>query len=127
MISLRKGETQQFLTVTLNEFRTLESGYYLFVFTHILTYRTVALIFSFADDQSGFQDRYNRFEINTDTVFSGYPEGQYKYQVYEQQSATNVDPAGLHEVERGILILQPQTDFMPEAYHSETTFKAYNG
>lgn len=115
------------MIVTLNEKRTISSGYYLFLFTHILTKNEVTKIYAFADDDSGYQDRYNSFEINTTTVFSGQPIGQWLYNIYEQASAVNTDPSGLVEVERGILKLNPVTDFAFEKYEGSTTFKAYAG
>lgn len=126
MILLNLGQTAETITVTLNEKRTLDSGYYLFVFTNILTRQVVNKIYSFLDDTSDFQDRYNEFEINTDSVFSSYPVGQWAYNVYEQASSTNTDTTGLTNVETGIMMLKT-TAFEFESYNQSTTFKAYNG
>jgi hypothetical protein len=127
VILLNKGQTAETITVTLNEKRTLDSGYYLFVFTNILTRQIVNKIYSFIDDTSDFQDRYNEFEINTDTVFGDYPIGQWGYTIYEQASSSNTVVTGLTEVERGIMMLKPSSEFEFESYNESTTFKAYNG
>ena len=127
MILLTKGQTAETITVTLNEKRTLDSGYYLFVFTHILTKQVVNKIYSFLDDISSFQDRYNEFDIDTETVFGSYPIGQWLYNIYEQASSSNTDVTGLTEVERGIMSLRPSSEFSFESYNEATTFKSYNG
>lgn len=126
MILLTFGQADV-ITVTLNEKRTLDNGYYLFVFTHILTRNVVTKIYWFTDDTSGFQDRYNEFDITTSTTFLDQPTGQWLYKVYEQASAVNTDPTGLTEVEQGIMMLRPATDFAFQKYEEETTFKAYGG
>ncbi len=127
MILLHLNSSAENITVTLNEKRTLTTGYYLFVFTHILTKNVVNKIYSFLDDDSGYQDRYNQFEINTATVFSGQPRGMWTYSVYEQASSTNTDPTGLTEVERGVMQLIPVMEFEFEEYNESTTFKVYGG
>lgn len=127
MLELTKGHLSENMILTLNEKRTINSGYYLFVFTHILTRAVVTAIVAFIDDQSAYQDRFNKFEINSDSVFGNSPVGQYEYQVYEQASSSNTDPAGLNEVESGIMVLRPAADFEFEQYDSPTTFKSYNG
>jgi hypothetical protein len=73
MIVLTKGETAQSLYVTLNEKRTLSSGYYLFVFTHTTTRDVVNKIYSFAQDESDYPERINVFPINTQSVFGSSP------------------------------------------------------
>lgn len=127
MILLQHGQTDQEIISTLNEKRTLEAGYYLFVFTHILTRNVVTKIYSFLDDESDFQERYNQFTINTSVVFSGQPRGQWNYDVYEQAGSTNTNTAGLTQVENGIMQLKPETDFAFEEYNEATTFKTYGG
>jgi len=111
MLVLTQGQTAEYLIVTLNEKRTLDNGYYLFVFTSNPEGYTAAKIYYFAEDESSYQDRYNKFPINTSTVFLNKPTGEYLYKVYEQASSSNVDPTGLTEVERGILVLNPATEF----------------
>lgn len=127
MILLRHGQTDQEIIVTLNEKRTLDAGYYLFVFTHVLTKNVVNKIYSFLDDDSDFQDRYNQFDINTSVVFTNQPAGQWSYDIYEQASSTNTNTTGLNLVETGIMKLLPQNPFEFEEYNEPTTFKTYAG
>lgn len=127
MILLNFGQTSENITVTLNEKRTLTNPYYLFVFTHILTKNVVNKIYNYLDDDSAYQDRYNQFEINTDTVFTDQPIGQWRYDVYEQVSSTNTNPTGLTELEKGIMMLKPETAFAFTSYNESTTFKSYGG
>lgn len=127
MLKLTLGQTSEEMIVTLNEKRTLSSGYYLFYFTHVTTKQTVTKIYNFSEDESGYPERFNSFPINTNTVFSNKPVGHWTYSVYEQTSSSNVDPAGLTEVERGILQLKPSTEFEFEEYNEPTSFKQYAG
>jgi len=127
MILLTKGQTAEEIVVTLNEFRTLSEGSYLFVFTHILTRNIVTKIFTVLSDESADTDRYNQFEINTSTVFLNQPVGFWNYDIYEQESEVNEDPEGLTRLENGIMKLLPATVFAFEEYSESTTFKAYNG
>jgi hypothetical protein len=127
MIVLTKGNTSESFVVTLNEKRTLATGYYLFLFTHFTTRNIVAKIYAFAEDDSSYPDRYNSFEINTQSLFGGGPVGQWFYQVYEQESPSNTDPEGLTQVECGVMVLNPQVEFEREQYDINTTFKQYAG
>lgn len=127
MLLLTKGQTSEQIIVTLNEKRTLDTGFYLFRFVHMVTKEVVNVVYSFLDDDSDFQDRYNQFEINTDTVFDAYSPGFWKYLVYEQASAVNTDPTGLTLVERGMMKLLPETEFEFEKYEETTSYKMYNG
>jgi hypothetical protein len=127
MIVLTKGETAQSLYVTLNEKRTLSSGYYLFVFTHTTTRDVVNKIYSFAQDESDYPERINVFPINTQSLFGSSPIGEWLYQVYEQASSTNTDVTGLTEVERGFMKLNPVTDFAFESYNETASYQVYEG
>ena len=127
MILLQKGQTDQDIVVTLNEKRTLDDGHYLFVFTHALTRTVVNKIYSFLDDVSDFQDRYNQFEIDTSVVFLDQPTGQWNYDVYEQASSSNTVVTGLTLVETGIMQLKPATAFSFTEYNEPTSFKSYTG
>jgi hypothetical protein len=127
MLLLNFGQSAETITVTLNEKRTLETGYYLFLFTHYTTKQVVSKIYLVAEDDSNYPDRYNEFEINTDAVFLGAPVGMWQYRVYEQESSTNIDPAGLTELESGIMQLLPATQFNFEEYDGSTTFAVYRG
>lgn len=126
MITLNLPEASESITVTLNELRTLETGYYLFVFTHIETRQTVTKIFNFLDDNSSYPDRYNEFTVATATLFSGRPKGFWRYEVYEQESGSNTNPEGLNQVEKGMMKLIGSVFAFTE-FESTTTYKAYAG
>lgn len=125
MLVLTKGSAGE-LIVTLNEKRTLDSGYYLFRFENIETKDVVSKIYNFSEDESAYTDRFNKFPIAS-TVFSSSPHGRWIYYVYEQASSTNTDPTGLTEVERGILKLNPASEFSFDEYEVTTTYKVYAG
>lgn len=127
MLVLTQGQTAEKIIVTLNEFRTLTTGYYLFVFEHITTRDIVNKIFAFADDESTYPDRYNKFEVNTSVLFSIYSHGEWTYKIYEQANGTNTNTTGLTLLEYGILKLNPSADFSFSKYNPVTTFKQYNG
>ncbi len=127
MMRLTLGETEQYIVCTLNEKRTLGEGYYLFRFTNGTTQDVVSKIYAFTDDVSSYPDRFNKFLIATSTDFLNQLPGQWTYEVYQQESDTNTDPAGLYEVERGLLELLPATEFAFDKYDLATTYKAYNG
>lgn len=126
MLKFTFGQTEEMI-VTLNEKRTLTSGYYLFVFDHVTTRNRVTKIFNFSEDESSYTDRYNQFPVVVSTLFSGQPTGHWTYTVYEQSSSTNTSPTGLTEVENGILQLKPATEFAFEENTATTTFKQYGG
>lgn len=126
MIVLTKGQTAESVVVTLNEKRTLTNGYYLFYFENITTRDVVTKVFSFAEDESSYTDRYNQFTLNTQSLFGSKVTGTWAYIVYESASNTT-DPTGLTEVERGLMKLNPAADFAFETYDVDTTFKTYNG
>lgn len=127
MLLLNFGQSAENITVTLNEKRTLDDGYYLFVFTHYTTKQVVTKIFSFAEDDSDYPDRFNQFVIATDTLFLNAPVGMWQYSVYEQASSSNTNPAGLNEVESGIMQLLPATQFNFDEYGGSTSYAVYRG
>ena len=55
MLLLTIGEDKD-LIVTLNEKRTLDNGYYLFVFENVTTRDIVTKIFSFSEDESDYPE-----------------------------------------------------------------------
>lgn len=125
MLLLTIGEDKD-LIVTLNEKRTLDNGYYLFIFENVTTRDIVTKIFSFSEDESDYPERFNSFPLSS-TVFQDENTGDWRYKVYEQSSSTNTDPTGLTEVERGIMKLRPATDFSFTEYTGTTSFKQYKG
>lgn len=127
MIVLTKGQSAENIIVTLNEKRTLSTGYYLFVFTNFTTKEVVNVIYSFLADDSSFQTRFNQFEIDTQTIFGNYDVGQWWYDVYEQASSSNTDVAGLNKVECGVMKLNPASEFEFTTYEAATSYEQYQG
>lgn len=127
MIVLTKGQTTEEIVVTLNEKRTISSGYYLFVFTHFTTRDVVNKIFNFTEDDSSYQDRYNQFDFPTQALFGNKDAGQWVYKVYEQASSSNTNVTGLTMVEQGVMVLNPAAEFERDQYNEPTSIVQYNG
>ena len=104
MIRLTKGQTQNII-LTLTEKQLLTNPNYLFVFTNRSANTVVKFVLLNNADISQYKDRYNEFTIVTNTNFGSSLNGQYVYQVYEQASTTNTNPAGLNLLETGIMEL----------------------
>lgn len=127
MIVLTKGQTTEEIVVTLNEKRTISSGYYLFVFTHFTTRDVVNKIFNFTEDDSSYQNRYNQFDFPTQALFGNKDVGQWVYKVYEQASSSNTNVTGLTMVEQGVMVLNPAAEFERDQYNEPTSIVQYNG
>lgn len=104
MIRLTKGQTQNII-LTLTEKQLLTNPNYLFVFTNRSANTVVKFVLLNNADISQYKDRYNEFTIVTNTNFGSSLNGQYVYQVYEQTSTTNTNPADLNLLETGIMEL----------------------
>lgn len=127
MLVISKSDTTANIIVTLNDSITLEAPYYLFVFTNITTKEFVKTIINSTSDLSSYQSRYNEFEINASTLFSGKKKGQWLYKIYEQDNDSNLDPTGLTLIENGKLLLTETTNFAFTGYAASTTYKGYAG
>jgi len=96
MLVINKN-TNNYLRVTLQEKVTLSNPYYLFVFTSDITNRQVIFLQS---NSSIHQDRYDEFLITETSGTPDYssgvieflPVGSWTYQIFEQESSTNLDP-----------------------------------
>jgi hypothetical protein len=122
MIYLTKGSTSQII-LTLKEKQTLSAPNYLFVFTHRGSNIEVKFVILNAADTSSFKDRFNQFSIVTNTYFGTQDSGEWEYQIYEQTSTTNTNPAnatGL--VETGIMRLNESTSFTYMKHQPNNTF-----
>lgn len=82
---------------TLTEKQTLTNPYFLFVFKHDEAKIQTACI---APDSSSYPDRYNKFLIeensspdNLTAEITLANPSEYTYNIYEQASSTNLDPA----------------------------------
>ena len=128
MLQFDQDDTAAELILTLTEFVTIHTPYYLFVFTNVTTKDQVKFIKSEIDDESNYPNRYNKFTINAATVFENQQTGEWHYKVYQQSSPTNTDPdAAEGTLEYGKLILNRATEFSYIMYEQAQTFKAYNG
>lgn len=128
MLELKIDQAGEKVILTLDELKTLDNPYYLFVFKHVETKQVVNFIRSQADDESQYQVRYNQFNVDSSTVFLGKATGEWRYSVYEQPGAVNTDPAlATSLLEKGKMMLLPAGEFEMEMYNQSTSFKAYNG
>lgn len=121
MIQLTKGQTQ-FIYLTLTEKQLLQSPNYLFVFTNRSSNQQVKFVKLNNTDVSQYKDRYNKFQIIVNDYFSSSLNGQWDYQVYEQASPTNINPAGLNMLESGIMMLNQSATIFTE-YTTTDTYK----
>lgn len=127
MIELNISQSSEKIIVTLTELQTLNEPHYLFIFSHVTTKETVAVLYAPDDDESDYPSRYNQFDIDTATVFDGKPVGEWHYEAYEQESVTNVNPAlATTLLESGKMLLKT-TELEYETYNEPVTYKAYNG
>ena len=121
MIRLTKGQTQNII-LTLTEKQLLTNPNYLFVFTNRSANTEVKFVRLNNTDLSQYKDRYNEFSIVTNTNFSTALNGQYEYDIYEQTSTSNLNPAGLNLLESGIMELVG-TPFNFTEYTTTDTYK----
>lgn len=121
MIQLTKGQTQ-FIYLTLTEKQLLQSPNYLFVFTNRSSNQQVKFVKLNNTDVSQYKDRYNKFSIVVNDYFGSSLNGQWDYQVYEQASPTNTNPAGLNLLESGIMMLNQSATIFTE-YTTTDTYK----
>ena len=120
MIHLTKSETNT-IVMTLTEKQLLTNPNYLFVFTNRSSNNVIKFVVLNASDVSLYKDRYNEFNIVTNTNFASALEGQYTYEVYEQVSSSNLNITGLNKLETGIMWLSGST----LSYNQFTTTDTY--
>jgi len=96
VIHLARDTANSEVILTLNEKTTLAVPVFLIFFTNNVTQQTNSAIIT---DVSGFKARFNEFTITeseTQDRVNGTltlrPDGFWTYQVYEQSSASNLDP-----------------------------------
>jgi hypothetical protein len=116
--------------LTLSEKTTISVPYYLFEF---INDTTSAKKYLTAADISGNKLRNNKFIIidnATELPLIGqlnFKVGSYKYNIYEQASATNLNPTGLKLVDLGRAKVI-EADVVLKTYQgSESNFIVYNG
>lgn len=104
MVRMTKGQTQSII-LTLTEKQLLTNPNYLFIFTNRSSNVEIKFVLLNNTDISSYKDRYNKFSITTNTYFNTALNGQYTYEIYEQTSPSNTNPAGLNMLETGIMEL----------------------
>ena len=104
MVRMTKGQTQSII-LTLKEKQLLNNPNYLFIFTNRSSNVEIKFVLLNNTDISSYKDRYNKFSITTNTYFNTALNGQYTYEIYEQTSPSNTNPAGLNMLETGIMEL----------------------
>jgi len=119
-------------TANLVVITTTEKGiasHYLFQFFNLATNESSYCV---ADDTSPYPERYNAFTI-TDVVNPTATDaevdlatGEYKYFVYANSSAVNLDPTGLTLLESGMCEVSG-TVTNPDTYENTKTYVVYNG
>ena len=104
MINIERNSANE-IALTLTEKGT--AAYYLFKFQ---SDNTEAVEYCIATDSSLYPERFNKFTITEQTSPNNLnaevelpTEGQWRYFVYANSSATNLDPTGLTELESGIV------------------------
>ena len=104
MINIERNTTNE-IALTLTEKGT--ATYYLFKFQ---SDNTEAVEYCVATDSSLYPERFNNFTItetstpdNLNAEVELTTEGQWRYFVYANSSASNLDPTGLTELESGIV------------------------
>lgn len=128
MIRLSSGAN--IVALTLTEKTTITNAVYLFEFENNQTH---VKYYCIAADTSLFKDRYNLFTITVQNTTPDPLLGQikiplgdeYNYKVYEQVSATNLNPTGLTEVERGYMTFDKSMTTRREYNGAETTRRGY--
>ncbi len=122
MITIKKGNTET-IVLTLTEKQTLVNPNYLFVFKSRMPEQIVSFVLLNAADTSLYKYRYNQFSLVVNNYFSNSPQGEWRYYIYEQSSATNKDETktgGL--LEEGIMRLNEAEAFSYVSYNVETEF-----
>lgn len=125
MLKFVKGTTSVMIC-TLAEKQTIENANYLMVFTSRATNDQVKFVITNNFDQSTNKDRWNEFNIVVNTYFANYGESWWKYEIYEQTSTTNLNPAGLGLLESGLMFLDDNTNMSFTQYSQDVKFKIYD-
>lgn len=128
MLVLTENAASETILVTLNEKKTLNAPYILFIFTNVETKEQVTKIFAPGDDSSLYPARYNKFTVQTVTLFADKKPGFWNYAAYEQPAGVNTNPANATTLlELGKLRLDRETTFAMTEYNEGQTYKEYDG
>lgn len=121
MIRIERNQDVNVFAVTLNERKTLNNPFYLFVFESVETKSVTRIVLV---DTSPAKDRYNRFQINTS--FFDF-DGWYNYTVYQQDDYQNTDielTNGIVETGRLFVAATEIQNYITP--NTEVTFTEYN-
>lgn len=119
------------LILTLTEKVTISNPTFLFRFTSDVTRETVVFI---ASNLSNYTDRYDEFLITETSGVTNFssgvinlsPTGFWKYEVFEQASTTNLNPAQTGSLLETGKIKVVGTDTIVTKYNTPTrTYKGY--
>lgn len=110
------------VVLTLKEKQLLTNPNYLFRFVHRSLNTEVKFIALNSADTSAYKDRFNQFTFTTNAYFANAEAGEWEYYIYEQASATNLNPAGLNLLETGIMRLSDNSTFSFTTYQTSNTF-----
>lgn len=122
MIHIYKGQNNEIIFTGL-ELATIVNPYYLFIFTSANEDEV-----KFVGTNVSTDARYQKVNV-LNTVFNTKESGTWRYEVREQLSSTNVDPAlSGSVVEMGFMYLHDAVVVAPVEYDlQDNEFKAYNG
>lgn len=126
MITIARSSVNA-VTVTTTEKGS--AAHYLFAF---YSEAKKTYVYCVCDDTSPFPDRYNQFSIQemaSPNPLLGQvemkPTGQWYYFIYANSSATNLNPAGLTLLERGMCIVTDSVANTPTFTAGNTTAYVY--
>ena len=133
MLVVNKNSNNECI-LTLNELATLTNPNYLFKLTSEGTLESKIFI---AFDVSAYPERFNQFTITESTseiLTSGTvelsPAGQWLYEVYEQVSSTNLDPAlcdNTTPIEKGKVLVVGTNPVTYKKRSNTINYKGYGG
>lgn len=123
MLHIDQASTDARLIVTLREKQTLDSPFFIFVFTGVTSKEEVTFVKVTGDDLSAYPERFNEFSINASVLFANVEPGQWRYWVYESEDGAT--KGGLLELGKAVLSASGVTlkTYEPEG----STFKIYGG
>jgi len=134
MLKVNKGENNEWI-LTLKEKTTLSSPYYLVKVKSRAS--KVTKTFILASDSSSYPDRFNSFtvtESSSEILTSGTvefdPVGQWDYEIFEQSSSTNLDPANCDNqlaIEKGVILVIGDSITTYTKRSQGITYKGYGG
>ena len=96
------------------------------MFTSRVTNDQVKFVKVNAFDVSTNKERWNEFAIVVNDYFATYGKSWWKYEIYEQTSSTNLNPAGLGLLETGLMFLDDNTNMSFTQYSQDVKFKIYD-